>query len=221
VGHDALAHMPSNLSFAQAVAIPHAGLLALQGLRDIAELSQGQSVLINGAGGGVGTLGLQYAKLFKARVAGVDSERKQEYMHLLSFDKVIDYEKEDYTESGIQYDIILDNKSTHSPFKVIKALKPGGIYLSIGGDSWRVAQYALLKKWIFKRYNKRVAVLGLKPNKGLGELTGLVESGKLIPAVDKRYSLEEVPQAIRRFEEAKHCGKIVVLVEPNRRRDDE
>ena len=221
VRHDALAHMPSNLSFAQAVAIPHAGLLALQGLRDIAELSQGQSVLINGAGSGVGTLGLQYAKLFKARVAGVDSERKQEYMHLLSFDKVIDYEQEDYTESGIQYDIILDNKSTHSPFKVIKALKPGGIYLSIGGDSWRVTQYALLKKWIFKRYNKRVAVLGLKPNKGLGELTGLVESGKLIPAVDKRYSLEEVPQAIRRFEEAKHCGKIVVLVEPNRRRDDE
>ena len=221
VRHDALAHMPSNLSFAQAVAIPHAGLLALQGLRDIAELSQGQSVLINGAGGGLGTLGLQYAKLVKARVAGVDSERKQEYMHLLSFDKVIDYEQEDYTESGIQYDIILDNKSTHSPFKVIKALKPGGIYLSIGGDSWRVTQYALLKKWIFKRYNKRVAVLGLKPNKGLGELTGLVESGKLIPAVGKRYSLEEVPQAIRRFEEAKHCGKIVVLVEPNRRRDDE
>jgi len=221
VRHDALAHMPSNLSFAQAVAIPHAGLLALQGLRDIAELSLGQSVLINGSGGGVGTLGLQYAKLFKARVAGVDSERKQEYMHLLSFDKVIDYEKEDYTESGIQYDIILDNKSTHSPFKVIKALKPGGIYLSIGSDGWRVAQYALLKKWIFKRYNKRVAALALRPNKGLGELTGLVETGKLILAVDKRYGLEEVPQAIRRFEEAKHCGKIVVLVEPNGRRDGE
>jgi NADPH:quinone reductase-like Zn-dependent oxidoreductase len=123
-------------------------------------------------------------------------------MHLLSFDKVIDYEKEDYTERCIQYDIILDNKSTHSPFKAIKALKPGGTYLSIGGDSWRITQYAPLKKWIFRRYNNRVAALGLRPNKGLGELTGLVESGKLIPAVDKRYSLEEVPQAIRRFEEA-------------------
>ncbi|MBU14948.1 MAG: hypothetical protein CMQ14_07640 [Gammaproteobacteria bacterium] len=89
---------------------------------------------MNGAGGGAGTLGLQYAKLFKARVAGVDSERKQEYMHLLSFDKVIDYEKDDYTQSCIQYDIILDNKSTQS-FKAIKALKPGGTYLSIGGDS--------------------------------------------------------------------------------------
>jgi NADPH:quinone reductase-like Zn-dependent oxidoreductase len=142
-------------------------------------------------------------------------------MHLLSFDKVIDYEKEDYTESGIQYDIIVDNKSMHSPFKVIRALKSGGIYICIGGDSKRVTQYALLGRWIFKRHNKRVAVLGLKPNKGLSELTGLVESGKLIPAVDKRYSLEEVPQAIRRFEEAKHCGKIIVLVEPNHRRDGE
>ena len=122
-------------------------------------------------------------------------------MHLLSFDKVIDYEKDDYTQSCIQYDIILDNKSTQS-FKAIKALKPGGTYLSIGGDSWRVTQYAPLKKWIFKRYNNRVAVLGLKPNKVLGELNGLVESGKLIPAVHKRYSLEEVPQTIRRFEEA-------------------
>ena len=218
---DAIAHMPSNLSFAQAVAIPHAGLLALQGLRDVAELREGQSVLINGAGGGVGTLGLQYAKLFKAHVTGVDSARKQEYMHLLSFNRVIDYEKEDYTESGIQYDIILDNKSRHSPFKVLRALKPGGIYLSIGGDFNRVMQYALLKKWIRKRHNKRVEVLALKPNKGLGELTGLVEAGKLIPAVDKRYSLEEVPQAIQRFEQAKHCGKIVVMVQPSPQHDGE
>jgi len=208
-----LCHMPTNMSFAQAAAIPHAGAIALQGLRDMAGLREGQTLLINGAGGGVGTLGLQYAKQYRCRVTGVDSKRKQDYMHLLSFDHVIDYEKEDFAQSGKQYDVILDNKSSRSPFDCAAALNSGGIYISVGGNIWRVLQCALFKKWIAWRHNKRIEVLGLKPNRGLDYLTGLVESGKILPAVDKRYPLEEAVEAIKRFQEAKHCGKIVVLVE--------
>lgn len=217
-----LSHMPTNMSFAQAAAIPHAGLLALQGLKDLAGIREGQTLLINGAGGGVGTIGLQFAKQFRCRVTGVDSERKQEYMHLLSFDHVIDYEKEDFAKSGKQYDVILDNKSMRSPFACAAALNAGGIYMSIGGNIWRVLQCALFKKWIAWRHNKRIEVLGLKPNRGLDYLTGLVESGKILPAVDKRYPLEQTAEAIERFQAAKHCGKIVVLVaEPNQQQSDE
>ncbi len=216
-----LFHMPTNLSFAQAVAIPHAGLLAIQSLKDIAGLREGQSLLINGAGGGVGTIGLQYAKQFRCRITGVDSEKKQEYMHLLSFDHVINYETEDFAKSGRQYDVILDAKSTRSPFTCIKALNSGGTYVTVGGDSWRIIQCVLFKKWIAWRYNKQVTLLELKPNRGLDYLTGLVESGKIIPAIDKRYNLEQTSEAIQRFKEARHCGKIVVLVGDSTQQSDE
>ena len=216
-----LFHMPTNLSFAQSVAVPHAGLLALQSLKDIAGLREGQSLLINGAGGGVGTIGLQYAKLFRCRVTGVDSEKKQEYMHLLSFDHVISYETEDFANSGRQYDVILDARSTRSPLACIKALNAGGTYVTVGGDSWRIIQCVLLKKWIAWRYNKRVETLALKPNRGLDYLTGLVESGKVIAAIDKRYGLEQTIEAIQRFKDAKHCGKIVVLTEDPTQQSDE
>ena len=182
---------PLTFSFAQAAAIPHAGLLALQSLKEIAGLREGQSVLINGAGGGVGTLGLQYAKLFRCRVTGVDSARKAEYMHLLSFDKVIDYEQEDFATSGRQYDVILDAQSKRSPFACAEALNPGGVYITVGGDMRRILQCVLFRKWIAWRHNKRIEVLGLKPNRGLDYLTGLIESGKILPAIDKRYPLEE------------------------------
>ena len=104
VSEDAVRQMPTNLTFEQAAAIPHAGLLMLQSLRDIGELKKGQSLLINGAGGGVGTLALQYAKLFAVPVTGVDSAIKKEYMASLGFDQVIDYEEEDFTELDRQYD---------------------------------------------------------------------------------------------------------------------
>ncbi len=205
--------MPSNLSFAQAAAIPHAGMLALQALRDIGGIEEGQSLLINGAGGGVGILALQYAKLFKCRVTAVDNKRKQEYLHLLGFDHCINYEEEDFTESGREYDLILDVKTTHQPGDYLRALKPGGTYVTVGGESGLVMKIMRQSKRLARKHGKTVRVLGLKPNKGLKEFTGLIESGKILPAIDKRYPLKEVPKALHRFAEAKQEGKIIINVE--------
>lgn len=208
----ALGFMPSNLSFEQSAAIPHAGMLAYQALRDIGELQQGMSILINGAGGGVGILALQYAKMHKCRVAGVDAYRKQAYMELLGFDECINYEKEDFTQRGREYDLILDVKTDRSPFAYLKALKPGGKYITVGGHSGLILLIVLLRRWILWRQAKTFAVLGLKPNKGLNEFTRLIEAGKFLPAIDKRYPLREVPLALKRFAEARQEGKIIIRV---------
>lgn len=210
----AIAHMPTNLSFDQSAAIPHAGLLALQALRDIADFKAGQTLLINGAGGGVGCLGIQLAKMHKnVRVTGVDSTEKLEHMALLSFDEVIDYTNQDFTELGRQYDVILDTRSTRSPAKIVRALKPDGTYVSVGGDMNRIFQIAFLSRFIRNKENRQFHVLGLKPNKGLEHLTGLVEGGRVIPAIDSRYPLEQTALAIRRFKQASHKGKIIISVE--------
>lgn len=212
VDEQVLAFKPSNLSFEQSAAIPHAGMLALQALRDLGGMQEGMSILINGAGGGVGVLALQYAKLSRCLVAGVDSGRKQAYLHLLGFDDCIDYEKEDFTQRGKQYDLILDVKTTRRPSAYIRALKPGGTYVTVGGHTGLIFSIALLGKWIKWRHGKTLRVLPLKPNKGLDELTGLIESGKILPAIDKRFALQEVPLALERFAEARHEGKIIIRV---------
>ena len=208
----ALGFKPSNLSYEQAAAIPHAAMLALQALRDLGEIQQGMSILINGAGGGVGVLGLQYAKMFKCRVTGVDSGRKQAYLHLLGFDECINYEREDFTQRDRQYDLILDVKTNRYPSAYLRALKPGGKYITVGGDSGLIFLFMFLRRWILWRHGKTVRVLGLKPNKGLDEFTGLIESGKFLPAIDKRYPLREVPMALNRFAEARQEGKIIIRV---------
>lgn len=210
----AIGHMPTNLSFDQSAAVPHAGLLALQSLRDIAKFKSGQTLLINGAGGGVGCLGIQFAKIQKnVRVTGVDKGEKLEHLALLSFDDVIDYEKQDFTELGRQYDVILDTKSTRSPSAIAKALKPDGTYISVGGNMLNIVQIAFFSRFVRNKENRKFHVLGLKPNKGLDFLTGLVEGGKIIPSIDSRYPLEQVPLAIRRFKQSSHKGKIVISVE--------
>ncbi|MDD9895239.1 MAG: NAD(P)-dependent alcohol dehydrogenase [Gammaproteobacteria bacterium] len=209
----AVAHMPTNLSFDQSAAIPHAGLLALQALRDIADFRAGQSLLINGAGGGVGCLGIQLAKMHKnVRETGVDSTEKLEHMALLSFDEVIDYTRQNFTELGKQYDVILDTKSTRSPAEIARALKPNGIYVTVGGNMNRIFQIAFLSRFMRNKENRQFHVLGLKPNKGLEYLTGLVEGGRVIPAIDSRYPLEQTPLAIRRLKQASHKGKIIISV---------
>lgn len=213
VPEKSLGFMPTNLSFAQAAAIPHAGMLTLQAMRDMGEIQEGQSVLINGAGGGVGILALQYAKLFKCQVTAVDSRRKQEYLHLLGFDHCIDYEKEDFTQSGREYDLIIDVKTTRQPIDYLRALKPGGKYVTVGGHTGLIMKIARQSKRLEKKYGKTVQVLGLKPNKGLNEFTGLIESGKILPSIDRRYPLKEVTKALQRFSEAKQEGKIIITVE--------
>ncbi len=201
------------MTFEQAASIPQAAMLAVQGLLDIGHLQQGQKLLINGAGGGVGTFGVQIAGLYGAEVTGVDNSGKLELMKSLGFDHVIDYTKEDFTENGRRYDIILDVKTNRSVFKYIRALKPGGIYVTVGGSNMRLLQVFLLGPLIKKIVKKNMRVVILKMNKDLDLTNKLFETGKLTPFIDGPYKLEEIQKALVLFQKGEHKGKIVITME--------
>ena len=209
---EAVVLKPRSLTYEQAAAIPHTAMLAQQSLRDIAHITAGQTLLINGAGGGVGTLGVQLAKRHGLEVTGVDSTEKQDFLRSVGFDHVIDYSQEDFTRTGLSYDVILDVKTNRSPFAYAHALKPHGTYVTVGGSMPRLVQCLLFGRWIARTSNRHVRILGLKPNEGLDGMTQLLEAGKVVPSIDGVYPLREVPQAIRRFGEAHHKGKIVIAI---------
>ncbi|HET8736068.1 MAG TPA: NAD(P)-dependent alcohol dehydrogenase [Pricia sp.] len=202
---------PKSMSFEQAAAIPHAAMLAVQGLIDVGDLKKGQQVLINGAGGGVGTIGLQIAKLHDAEVTGVDTGDKLEMMESLGFDHIIDYKKEDFTQNGRRYDLVLDAKTNHPLSAYLRSLKPQGKYVTVGGKLGRLLQLLLLKPLIAVLYKKSVHLVALRPNKDLAYINTLFENGKIKPVVDGPYPLKEVPRLIRYFGEGKHTGKIIVV----------
>ena len=208
-----LALKPASMTFEQAAAIPQAGMLAVQGLRDFKQLQPGQKILINGAGGGVGTFGVQIAKLFGIEVTGVDNTGKLDMMRSMGFDHVIDYTKEDFTKNGKEYDLILDNKMYRSLFNYKRALNPHGTYVTAGGSMVRVFLAFFLGPLITMFSKKKICVLGLKPNKDLAYMNELFEAGKVKPVIDGPYMLSEVPEAFRHFGEGKHKGKIVITVE--------
>ena len=203
---------PSNISHNSAAALPHAGLLALQGLVDKGRVKSGQSVLINGAGGGVGTLGIQILKSYDVKVTGVDSGEKLDLMKSLGFDQVIDYQRQDFTENGEKYDLILDTKSNRSVFKYVKSLKKDGSYVTVGGSMGRIFEIFLLGSLISLFTSKKLSVLSLKPNEGLDKLSEFVEKGQIKPIVDGPYGFDEIPTLIQYFGEGKHKGKIVVEI---------
>ncbi len=205
----AVVHKPAAMSFEAAAATPHAALLAYQGLVELGNIQPGQRVLINGAGGGVGTFGLQLAKRYDAEVTGVDTGSKLEMMKVLGFDHVLDYRETDFTKTGEQYDLILDAKTNRAPGAYARALRPGGTYVTVGGKLWRLLQVLLLKRR-FK--GKRLEVLSLKPNKYLVRINELFEAGHLKPVIDGPYPLREVPRAVQYFGEGKHQGKVVIAL---------
>ncbi|UCH88921.1 MAG: NAD(P)-dependent alcohol dehydrogenase [Thermoplasmata archaeon] len=212
---NALVPKSPSMTFKQAAALPQAGALAVQGLRDKGQVKKGQRVLINGAGGGVGTLGVQIAKLAGAEVTCVDAKEKLDLLTSLGADHVIDYKKVDYTKTGKQYDLILDNVVTRSMFSYKRTLRPGGRLLMIGGDIPRIIRIALTAPLISGR--KKLGILGLRPNVGLDYLNELFEAGKLKIMIDRTYKLKEVPEAFRFFGTAKHKGKIVITVVPDKK----
>jgi NADPH:quinone reductase-like Zn-dependent oxidoreductase len=208
-----LTKKPSNISFNDASALPHAGLLALQGLVEKGEVKSGQSVLINGAGGGVGTLGIQILKSYGVKVTGVDSDEKLDLMKSLGFDSVMDYKKTDFTATGEKYDLILDTKSYKSVFKVTRSLKKNGRYVTVGGSMIRLIEIALLGPLISLFTRKKLSVLIHQPNRGLDRLSKLVEEGQIKPVVDGPYEFDKIPELIQYFGEGRHLGKIVVEIE--------
>jgi NADPH:quinone reductase-like Zn-dependent oxidoreductase len=203
---------PASMTFEQAAAIPQAGLLALQGLRDKGQVQAGQKVLINGAGGGVGTFALQMAKSFGAEVTCVDSTDKLDMLRSIGADDVIDYRNEDFTRKGQQYDLILDVMGYHSIFDYKRALSPRGKYVMVGGCTALVNQVLLLGPWISLSGSKQMGLLLHKPNKGLDFMKELFETGKVVPVIDRRYPLSEVADALRYLGEGHVKGKVVISV---------
>ncbi|MEO6541487.1 MAG: NAD(P)-dependent alcohol dehydrogenase, partial [Ferruginibacter sp.] len=211
-GEKALALKPASMSFEEASAIPQAAMLAVQGLVDKGKIQPGQKLLINGAGGGVGTFGVQIAKTYGVEVTGVDSTHKLDMMRSIGFDHVIDYTKEDFTKNGRRYDLILDVKTNRSMFAYTRALSPNGIYVTVGGSMSRLLQLILLGPLISLTAKKHLRVVALKTNKDLVYMNGLFEAGKIKVVIDGPYKLHEVPEAFRIFGRAEHKGKLVITI---------
>lgn len=207
-----LSKKPTMINYIEASALPHAGLLALQGLVEKGKVKSGQSILINGAGGGVGTLGIQILKSYNVKVAGVDSNEKLDLMKSLGFDSVMDYKELDFTSTGERYDLILDTKSNRSVFKYARSLKKYGTYITVGGSMYRLFEILFLGSLISLFTSKKLSILNLEPNKGLDELSKLVEKGQIRPIVDGPYEFDKIPNLIKYFGEGKHKGKIVVEI---------
>ena len=207
---------PANSTFEEAATVPQAGVLALQGLRKAGQMQPGQKVLINGAGGGVGTFAVQLAKLSGTEVTGVDASHKLDVVRSVGADHVIDFAQEDFTKTGERYDLIIDCQGFRSMFDYKRALRPEGTYAMVGGSMLRVPQLFLLSFWAsLTRESRKFRLVAEGPNKGLADLKELIEAGKLVPIVDRTYQLSEVPEALRYFGEGRHKGKIVIVMEHN------
>ena len=215
----AFAIKPGNVSFEQAASVPVAALTALQGFRDKAQLQPGQKVLINGAAGGVGTFAVQIAKTLGAEVTGVCSTRNVEMVRSIGADTVIDYTQEDFTSNGKQYDVIFDLVANHSFAEHRRALTPKGIYIGVGimgldGSMSRVLMHLIpeLVKWRFVS-QKSVSLLAKLNDKDLAIIGGLIAEGRVTPVIDRRYSLSEVPDAVRYLEQGHARGKVIIQVD--------
>lgn len=207
-----LALKPAEMSFVEAAAIPQAAMLAVQALVDQDVLKPGGKLLINGAGGGVGTFAIQLARLHGMEVTAVDSGPKLEMLRSLGATSVVDYTKEDITSSAEHFDAILDVKTIRSVSDYFRILKPGGVYITVGGSLGRLAQALLLRPWFSKFKNKKLVVVVLKTNKDLDYMNVLFTAGKIKPVIDGPYKLEEVPELFRYFGKAAHKGKVVISV---------
>ena len=209
----ALAFKPANISFEQAAAVPVAAFTALQGLRDKGRIKPGQKVLVNGASGGVGTFAVQIAKSFGTEVTGVCSTRNLDLVRSIGADHVIDYTKEDFTRSGQRYDLIYDAVGNRSTSDYKRALTPEGVCVIAGFSGLpRLFEHLVLAP---RMSGNRVGLMGLaKPNqKDLVFLKELLEAGKVVPVIDKRYPLSETAEAIRYLEQGHARGKVVVTVD--------
>lgn len=204
---------PDNLPFEQAAAVPLAAMTALQSLRDKGNIQPGKKVLINGASGGVGTFAVQIAKAFGAEVTAVCSTRNLEMVRSIGADHVIDYKKEDFTQNGQPYDLILAVNGYHPLSDYLHALSPDGIYVVAGGSMLQLFQAASNGKRISRTGGQKIVVLSLVQNqKDLIFIKELLESGKIIPVIDGCYPLSKTAEAFRYYEKMHAKGKVVISV---------
>lgn len=213
----ALVLKPADVTFEQAASSPIAGVTALQALRDQGKLQPGQKVLINGASGGVGTFAVQIAKSMGAEVTGVCSTRNVDMVRSIGADHVIDYKKENYTESGQRYDLIIDMVGNHSLLANRKVLEPEGRLVMVGGakGNWIAPLKGPVKALLLSPFVEQelVTILAQLNKDDLARLADLMQAGTLSPVIDRRYRLREVPDAIRYSEEGRARGKIIISLE--------
>lgn len=203
---------PPGMTFEEASAIPQVAALALGALNQNGGIKPGQKILMNGAGGGVGTFVVQLAKHFGAEVTGVDSAEKLDMLRSIGTDHVIDYSKEDFSENGERYDLIVDVANHRSVFRYKRSLNPGGAYGAIGGSQVRFFQAVFVGLLISLFGSKKVGASGGNPNDGMGLICELFEAGKIKPIIDRTYPLAEVPEAFRYFMAGHVKGKIVITM---------
>ena len=221
----ALVVKPDNVTFEQAASVPIAAITALQGLRlgglglgglgDKGHIQPGQKVLINGASGGVGTFAVQIAKSFGADVTGVCSTRNVEMVRSIGADRVIDYVQQDFTKSGQRYDLIFDCVGNHSLSAHRRALNPNGVCVVAGAKGlWDFLTRALTAPVLSRLVSQKFVTFVAKLNKqDLTIMRELMATGRVTPVIDRRYSLSEVPEAIRYLEKGHARGKVVITLE--------
>ena len=204
VPENVLAPKPANLTYEEAAAFPQYALVALQGLRDNGQIQPGQKVLINGASGGVGTFAVQIAKSYETEVTGVCSTKNLDLVRSLGADHVIDYTKEDFTQKEQRYDLILDSVANRSISDYTRALTPKGNYVAV----------AFNVRALISMSGNKVSQLSHEPNvNDLVFMKELIEAGKVVPVIDRRYPLSEIAEAFKYFEEGHPSGKVVITVE--------
>lgn len=209
---------PDNLTFEEAAAVPISGIAALRAIREVGKVQPGQNVLIVGAAGGVGTLAVQIAKAFGARVTGVCSTSKVDLVHSIGADEVIDYTRESFVDGSRQWDVIVDTAGRRPLSQLRRALTPRGTLLIVGGDGggrWTggflrgVLRAPLWSLFVGQRLRGLATTERLED---LQRLAKLIESGKLTPVIDRTYPLIEAPDAIRYLEQGHPRGKVVIVV---------
>src|SRR5262249_14228026 len=215
--HDALP-ISTALSYAAAAAVPIAAVTALQGLRDQGHVQPGQQVLMHGASGGVGTFAVQIAKAFGAEVTAVCSTRNVEQARSIGADHVIDYTKDDFTRAGQRYDLIVGVNGDRSLFAYRRALRPPGRYVMVGVSSgfiFRLLWTMLLGSVLSKKGGQHLGLMGITRirHQDLVVVKELLEAGKVVPVIERRYPLRETAEAIRYLEEGHARGKVVITLD--------
>ncbi len=208
---DSMAHKPADVSFEDAATLPQSGLLALHCLRERWPDRPGDRVLINGGGGAAGTIALQIAKHLGAQVTCVDRGGKLEMLRSLGADIVIDYQREDYTRTSDRYDLILDVSSHRGLLDVRRALAPDGVYVMTGGPVLRIVYFGLVAP-IATRIDRRTYTIRTHTfdRDDLMWVGDRVAAGDITPAIERTYSLEDVPDALRHFDTGEVKGKLVI-----------
>ena len=211
---EALAAKPAALTFGEAAAVPSAAWVAIKAFGNERDLGPGNEVLVNGAGGGMGTFAVQMAVARGARVTGVDRAHKLQAIRSLGAERVVDFEREDATGSGVRYDLILDVQAHRSVRDWERVLAPGGAYLIVGGSTRRILQAAFVGQLASRGSDRRLGILPGWPHRrrDMDDVNELIASGAVRPVIDRTYPLAEAAAALRHVADGRAVGKVVIEI---------